>query len=131
MGNGLNVRRVTGYQVRQQRKGVRQVSIQKVRLNPVQGKRARTVAGGVSLTRKSLRRVEIMGNVQEAVLKVLEGLETKSKDVLVNQHQLKSLKSNPTANTSLNKKQMKKLRSRAMACGLIGKRNSAGKAMEL
>ena len=130
MGNGLNVRRVTGYQVRQQRKSLRQATVQKVRLNPVQGERGRTVAGAVNLTKKSLKRVEIMENAREAVLKVLEGSEEDQKDLIVNQHQLKSLKSNPTANTALNKKQIKKLRRRAMACGLIGK-GSGGKSMEI
>ena len=71
-----------------------------------------------------------MENAREAVLKVLEGSEEDQKDLIVNQHQLKSLKSNPTANTALNKKQIKKLRRRAMACGLIGK-GSGGKSMEI
>ena len=120
MGNGLNVRRVTGYQVRQERKSVRNISVQKVRLE------SGSKSGAVALTKKSLKRIKLMPERKEAVLKALESPE-EARDLIVNQHQLQSLKSNPTANTSLTKKQMKKLRSRARASGLF---SSAAK-MEL
>ena len=111
MGNGLNVRRVTAYQVRQERKSVRQLSVQKVRLDAT-GK-----TGAVALTKKSLKRIKVMPERKDAVLKALESPE-EARDLIVNQHQLQALKSNPTANTSLTKKQMKKLKSRARASGL-------------
>lgn len=113
MGNGLNVRRVTAYQVRQERKSVRQLSVQKVRLDAT-GK-----TGAVALTKKSMKRIKVMPERKDAVLKALESPE-EARDLIVNQHQLQALKSNPTANTSLTKKQMKKLKSRARASGLLG-----------
>lgn len=112
MGNGLNVRRVTGYQVRQERKSTRRISVQKVRLD------AGSKSGAVALTKKSLKRIKLMPERRTAVLKALESPEA-ARDLIVNQHQLQSLKSNPTANTSLTKKQMKKLKSRARASGLL------------
>lgn len=124
MGNGLNVRRVTGFQVRKERKGQRVLSIQKVRLDTP--KKSFRVAGSVNLTTKSLARVKMMPERKEAVLRALAN-EEDARDMIVNQHQLQSLKSNPTANTSLTKKQMKKLKSRARASGLIG----AKTAMEI
>lgn len=113
MGNGLNVRRVTAYQVRQARKSHRQISVQKVSLNP-----SSKSSGTVTLTKKSLNRIKLMPERKESVLKALESPE-EARDLIVNQHQLQSLKSNPTANISLTKKQKKKLRSRARACGLL------------
>ena len=116
MGNGLNVRRVTGYQVRSERKSVRQISVQKVRLDPSKSKFHE--AGAVTLTKKSLKRIKVMPERKDAVLRALEN-EQDARDLIVNQHQLQSLKSNPTANISLTKKQMKKLKSRARASGLL------------
>ena len=131
MGNGLNVRRVTGYQVRQQRKSQRNITVQKVRLDDASKSRG-VKAGSVALTKKSLKRVTIMSNHVEAVMKVLDSADSKSleaRDIIVSQHQLQSLKSNPTANTSLTKKQMKKLRNRAKCSGLL--KNSSKMSMEL
>lgn len=120
MGNGLNVRRVTGYQARSERKNLRQISIQKVRLNPL---KKFSEAGSVALTKKSLKRIKMMPERKDAVLRALEN-EEEARDMIVNQHQLLSLKSNPTANVSLTKKQMKKLKSRARASGLLAKTTS-------
>ena len=124
MGNGLNVRRVTGYQVRSERKNLRQISVQKVRLDPA--KKFET-SGAVALTKKSLKRIKVMPERKDAVLRALE-CEEDAKDLIVNQHQLQALKSNPTANISLTKKQMKKLKSRARASGLLA---SSSAKMEL
>jgi hypothetical protein len=115
MGNGLNVRRVTGYQVRSERKSLRQISVQKVRLNPT---KKYAEAGAVALTNKSLKRIKMMPERKDAVLRALEN-EEEARDLIVNQHQLQALKSNPTANVSLTKKQMKKLKSRARASGIL------------
>jgi hypothetical protein len=115
MGNGLNVRRVTGYQVRSERKSLRQISVQKVRLNPT---KKYAEAGAVALTKKSLKRIKMMPERKDAVLRALEN-EEEARDLIVNQHQLQALKSNPTANVSLTKKQMKKLKSRARASGIL------------
>lgn len=115
MGNGLNVRRVTGYQVRSERKSLRQISVQKVRLNPT---KKYAEAGAVALTKKSLKRIKMMPERKDAVLRALENDE-EARDLIVNQHQLQALKSNPTANVSLTKKQMKKLKSRARASGIL------------
>lgn len=120
MGNGLNVRRVTGYQVRSERKNMRQISVQKVRLNPA---KKYAEAGAVALTKKSLKRIKVMPERKDAVLRALEN-EEEARDLIVNQHQLQALKSNPTANVSLTKKQMKKLKSRARASGLLSSNNS-------
>ena len=124
MGNGLNVRRVTGYQVRSERKNLRQISVQKVRLDPA--KKFET-SGAVALTKKSLKRIKVMPERKDAVMRALE-CEEDAKDLIVNQHQLQALKSNPTANISLTKKQMKKLKSRARASGLLA---SSSAKMEL
>ena len=123
MGNGLNVRRVTGYQVRQERKSLRQISVQKVRLDSATKTGS---AGAVALTKRSLKSVKFMPERKDAVLKALESPEA-ARDLIVNQHQLQSLKSNPTANTSLTKKQIKKLKSRARASGIL----AAASKMEL
>lgn len=120
MGNGLNVRRVTGYQVRSERKNLLQISVQKVRLNPA---KKFDTAGAVALTKKSLKRIKILPERRDAVLRALES-EEEARDLIVNQHQLQALKSNPTANISLTKKQMKKLKSRARASGLFGSNSS-------
>lgn len=111
MGNGLNVRRVTAYQVRQDRKSHRKISVQKVKLDPK--------GPAVALTKRAVKRIKVMPAKQEAVLRALESKE-EARDLIVNEHQLQALKSNPTANISLTKKQLKKLKSRARACGLIG-----------
>jgi hypothetical protein len=122
MGNGLNVRRVTAYQVRHARKSQHTKSVQKVVLSVPKSRYAK--AGSVALTKKSLKRVTVMADHTEAVRKVLESADansTEARNIVVFQHQLQSLKSNPTANTSLTKKQMKKLRIRAKCSGLLVK----------
>ena len=98
MGNGLNVRRVTGYQVRSERKNTRQISVQKVRLDPTKGKFYE--AGAVTLTKKSLKRIKVLPERKNAVLRALSNGED-ARDLIVNQHQLQSLKSNPTSSSSI------------------------------
>lgn len=146
MGNGLNVRRVTAYGVHRERRDMRKVSVCKVRLNSAAstastnttatsssalagkgkvGKRA----GAVSLTKRAQARIRVIPDAKEAVLTVLEsGPDSEaSRDIIVTQHQLQSLKSNPTANTALTRKQMKKLKSRAKVVGLLAAKKSAMK----
>lgn len=111
MGNGLNVRRVTAYQVRHDRKSHRKISVQKVKLD--------TKSAAVGLTKKAVKRIKVMPERREAILRALESKE-EARDLIVNEHQLQALKSNPTANISLTKKQLKKLKSKARASGLFG-----------
>ncbi len=118
MGNGLNVRRVTAFQVRHDRKSLRKISVHKVKLD--------TKSSAVVLTKKAVKRIKMMPQRKDAVLRALESKED-ARDLIVNEHQLQALKTNPTANVSLTKKQLKKLKSKARASGLIG---VASKQME-
>ena len=65
----------------------------------------------------NMKRIKVMP--EEADLKALKWPE-EARDLIVNQRPFQALKSNPTADTSLTKKQMKKLKSRARASGLLG-----------
>ena len=124
MGNGLNVRRVTAYQTRSTRKSLRKISVHKVKLD--------SKSPAVSLTKRAVRRIKTMPARKDAVLRALESSED-SRDLIVNQHQLLALKSNPTANVSLTKKQLKKLKSKARASGILTPKSTetAGSKMEL
>lgn len=128
MGHGLNVHRVRS---RAERKSVKIASVQKVRLSDESsnnnGFKRKERAGAVALTSKSLARVKILPDRSEAVMNALSDAN-EARDLIVTQHQLQALKSNPTANVSLTKKQLKKLKNRARACGLL---ELAAKSMEI
>ena len=127
MGHGLNVHRVRS---RAGRKSAKIASVQKVSLSTgsSENSKRRLRAGAVALTPKSLARVKIIPDRSEAVMTALTDAN-EARDLIVTQHQLQALKSNPTANVSLTKKQLKKLKNRARACGLFT--NPVSKSMDI
>lgn len=132
MGSALNINYRDGNRLRNALKSKRPAKVKKVSLEVKKhDSQAKKTIATVSLTSDALTRVKVVPDVKEAILKVLEaGPESKeAKEIIVNKHQLKALRSNPNANTSLSKKQLKKLRSRARACGFLDQTDST--AMEL
>ena len=132
MANALNIRYCDGNRLRNALKSKRPATVKKVTLEVKRkGANAKKVVASTLLAPAALSRVQVVPDVKEAILKVLEaGPESKeAKEIIVSKHQLRALRSNPHANVSLTKKQMKKLKSRALACGLLEKPDST--AMEL
>lgn len=133
MVNALNVRYLDGNRAKNLLKSRRPAVVKKVSLEVKrhESHKPKKVVASTLLAPQALARVTVVPDVKEAMLKVLEaGPNSKeAKEIIVSKHQLKALRSNPNANTSLTKKQMKKLKSRALACGLLKKSSST--AMEL
>lgn len=124
MANALNIRYRDGNRVKNALKSKRPATVKKVSLETKRkGSNVKKVVMSTLLAPAALSRVKVLPDVKDAILKVLEAgpASKESKELIVSPHQLKSLRSNPNANTSLTKKQMKKLKSRALACGLLGK----------
>lgn len=94
--------------------GVRKVTAPSL----TRGNKRRAVVG---LTKTALARATVPDCVKTAVLTILsEGPKsTAARNLVVTQHQMKALRSNPNANTALTRKQFKRLRTRAKASGLL------------
>jgi hypothetical protein len=124
MVNALNVRYRDGNRIKNALKSKRPATVKKVSLETKRkGSNVKRVVATTLLTPAALSRVKVLPDVKDAILKVLESgsASKESKEIIVSKHQLRALRSNPNANTSLTKKQMKKLKSRALACGLLEK----------
>ncbi len=133
MVNAMNIRYRDGNRMKNALKSKNPAIVKKIALEVKRkGSKAMKVVASTLLAPTALSRVQVIPDVKEAILKVLEaGPGSKeSKEIIVSKHQLRALRSNPNANTSLTKKQMKKLKSRALACGLL-ESSSSSTAMEL
>lgn len=133
MVNAMNIRYRDGNRMKNALKSKNPAIVKKISLEVKRkGSKAMKVVASTLLAPTALSRVQVIPDVKEAILKVLEaGPGSKeSKEIIVSKHQLRALRSNPNANTSLTKKQMKKLKSRALACGLL-ESSSSSTAMEL
>lgn len=120
MANALNTRHLTSFKARTARKHMRVPSVKKVTLEARAGSKLKRVASSL-LAPQALSRVQIIPDLMAASEKVLEaGADSEeARTIIVNKHQLQALKSNPNANTSLTKKQLKKLKNRVRATALL------------